>query len=69
MENDNKKEYIKRLMLCLCYALFYTFSGYLPGILNHAFAFLMSLLAPAFGIYLVVCLSRYVPKLKEVTNY
>ena len=28
MENDNKKEYIKRLMLCLCYALFYTFCLY-----------------------------------------
>ena len=28
MENDNRKEHVKRLMLCLCYALFYTFCLY-----------------------------------------
>jgi len=72
--NKSREKIVPRLdVWCILYAvfnladaLFYTFSGYLPGILNHAFAFLMSLLAPAFGIYLVVCLSRYVPKLKEV---
>ena len=74
MMNREEEKTVPRLYVwCILNAVFtlvdasyLLFSGYLPNIVNYITALILSLLAPAFGIYLNVCLSRLSTKPKEV---
>ena len=70
---DQEKIVPRLYVWCILFAtvtivnvLFNMFAGNLAGVINYIAAFIMSLLEPAFGIYLIVCLSRIGKKPKEV---